>query len=231
MGLFSSPYHSHAWESLETPASYGKNHMVLQFMIPNAPYSDSLMKTLHKVFDAVEGAHATLEIFGVEVAGLLGVAMPIVAGAAGFIANLLALGAGYAEARDIVSKRAVISGFAHGVAMGADRRSWKYAKDMFWQNNPYRYDTPMDEAIGKIGQKSFNLGLVSGFIQGRQLTAPGKPSTLQEQFFWKSIGQAMTPGDRVKYGGDAKQWPKSLWSDWYITVAGVFAALYVKTSE
>jgi hypothetical protein len=233
MGMFSSgsfhyPYSSEAFEVPRAPAKQG---MVLSFMIPDAPYSDALFERIHKGFDIIEGVHATTAIFGIEIAGLLGVSLEVLGPLAGFAASLMAIGAGYAKAREIVARRAMISGFAHGVAMGADRRTWKYAKEMFWQNNPYRYDTPMDDAIRKIGQKSFNMGLASGFVQGRHLTEPGKPATQQERFFWKSIGQSLSPGDRIKYGGDSKLWSKNLWSDWYIRVAASFIALYAKESE
>ncbi len=95
-----------------------------------------------RVFDVIEGVHATLSIFGVEIAGRLGLGLGVLAPLAGFAANLMALGAGYAAARNKIARRALISGFAHGVAMGADRRTWSYAKQMFWQYNAYRYAPP-----------------------------------------------------------------------------------------
>jgi hypothetical protein len=231
MGLFSNRFANHAFEEFEGP-SPAKSGMVLSFMIPDAPYSDVVFETLHKAFDIFEGVHATMAIYEVEFAGLLGVSLAVLAPFVGFVLNLLSIGAGYAEARTIVARRAVISGFAHGVAMGADRRTWAYAKDMFWQNNALRYATPMDEAIGPIGQKSFNTGLAAGFLQGRHLTGgPGQPATLKEKFFWKSIGQGLSEGDRVYYGGDTTRWRKGMWSDWYIRVAASFIKLYAKESE
>jgi hypothetical protein len=232
MGLFTNRFANSAFEEFEGPGAPAKSGMVLTFMIPDAPYSDALFERLHNVFDVVEGVHATLTIFEIEIAGLLGLGLEVLAPFAGFVASLMAIGAGYARARAIVARRAMISGFAHGVAMGAYRTTWAYAKQMFWQYNAYRYATPMDEAIGPIGQKSFNLGLVCGFSQGRHLTAgAGQPATQQEKFFWKSIGQGFSEGDRYKYGGDTKQWDKNMWSDWYIRVAAGFIKLYAKESE
>ena len=232
MGMFSNRFASSAYEEFEGPGAPGKNGMVLSFMIPDAPYSDALMERLHKAFDIFEGVHATMTIFGLEIAGLLGLGLEVLAPVAGFVASLMSIGVGYAQARAIVARRAMISGFAHGVAMGADRRTWAYAKDMFFQNNALRYATPMDEAIGPIGQRSFNTGLAAGFVQGRHLTGgPGQPATLKEKFFWKSIGQGLSEGDRVYYGGDTSGWRKGMWSDWYIRVAAAFIKLYARESE
>ncbi len=231
MGLFSNRFPSYSREVFEVPTAPAKSGMVLSFMIPDAPYSDALFERLHKVFDVVEGVHATLAIFGVEIAGLLGLGLEVLAPFAGFVANLMALGSGYAAARNKVARKAMISGFAHGVGMGADRRTWTYAKQMFWQYNAYRYATPMDEAIGPIGQRSFNMGLACGFEQGRRLTVPGKPATQKEGFFWQSIGRSLSAADHYKYGGDSKQWDKNMWSDWYIRVAASFINLYAKESE
>ena len=229
MGLFSNRYANSAFEEFEGPGAPGKNDMVLSFMIPDAPYSDELFETLHKAFDIFESVHTSLAIFGVEIAGALGLGLEVLGPIAAFVGSLVALGVPYMQARTIVARRAMISGFAHGVAMGADQRTWAYAKDMFWQNNAYRYATPMDEAIGPIGQRSFNTGLAAGFVQGRHLTAgPGQPATLKQKFFWKSIGQGLSEGDRVFYGGDTSRWRKGMWSDWYIRVAAAFIKLYAK---
>jgi hypothetical protein len=231
MGLFSHRFANFGREEHEGPAVPAKSGMVLSFIIPDAPYSDALFGRIHKAFEVVEGVHATLSIFEVEIAGLLGVSLEVLAPVAGFVLSVLAPALGYAEARARVAKEAVTSGFSHGVAMGADRRKWPYAKQMFWQNNAYRYATPGDDASGPIGQKSFNMGLACGYVQGRQLTAPGKPPTLKERFFWRSIGQALTDGDRYKYGGDTSTWSANMWSDWYIRVAGIFRQIYVKAPD
>ena len=89
----------------------------------------------------------------------------------------------------------------------------------------------MDEAIGPVGQKSFNTGLACGFAQGRRLTAPGQPATQKERFSWQSIGRSLSEADRYKHGGDSKQWDKNMWSDWYIRVAASFIKFYAKESE
>ena len=109
--------------------------MVLSFMIPDAPYSDALFERLHKAFDIFEAVHTTLAIFGVEIAGLLGLGLEVLAPVAAFVWEPDRPWYPLYQARTIVARKAMISGFAHGVAMGADSRTWAYAKRMFWQNN------------------------------------------------------------------------------------------------
>jgi hypothetical protein len=209
----------------ETPSK--KNSNLLSFKIPEAPYSDESMKWLHKGFDIVTGVDAVLTMFETEVITLigtsaaagLGVALGVAAPFAGFLANMLALGSGYAEARAKIAKDRVRIGFAKGFVLGADWRSWKYAKSMFWEARPE--PNSWDQDAGKIAQKAFNLGLVSGFIQGRKL------SQQQRDFFWHSLTQTLTTGDRV-YFADSKTWAPSMWLNWYTRVAGSFLALYAK---
>src|SRR5262249_47304667 len=88
-------------QEYEYETKRGSQPMVLSFRVPDAPYSDRLFSVLHKTFEAIDGVQATLEIFGVELTGLAGV---VVAPLAAMLANFMALGAGYAEARAEISK-------------------------------------------------------------------------------------------------------------------------------
>jgi hypothetical protein len=198
--------------------------MILGLRIPEAPYSDKAFERLHKFFDVIEGVHATLEILGVEVAGLLGIGVAGLLTVGGPIAGLLgvfmALGAGYAQARAEVAKSRVKIGFAQGVVTAADNRKWSYVKPLFWERYPET--NRVDPQAGRTGQQAFNLGLVSGFVQGRRLTAK------QKEFLWGSIGRALTAGDRKYYAGSRDSWSERLWVDWYTRAAGTFFRLYVK---
>jgi peptidoglycan hydrolase-like protein with peptidoglycan-binding domain len=197
------------------------NAMILAFKIPEAPYSDEAFKTVHKVFDVIEGVHAVVEIFEVELAGLLGGALAVVlAPLAGAVLPLLAIGAGYSEAKAKIAKDRVRMGFALGVVTGAHWREWSFVKSMFWKWSPEV--NPSFPEAGRISQQAFNLGLVTGFIQGRHLTSG------QRKFFWQSIGKTFTPGDRQQFAGDSKSWPRNLWVSWYIRASAAFIKLYVK---
>jgi hypothetical protein len=195
---------------------------ILAFRIPEAPYSDEALKKLHKAFEVADGVVATVEIFGPELVGLgaFGLGLTVLGPLAALAAGVAALGAGYADARAKISKERQKTGFAEGFVIGADSRSWKYAKSMFWEDGPEF--NAFDPQAGSIAQKAFNLGLASGFVQGRKLTGQ------QRKFFWQSIGETLTQGDRAEFAGDSKQWPDRLWVNWYITVATRFIKLYVK---
>jgi len=198
--------------------------MIFAFRIPEAPYSDEALERLHKFFEVIEGIHATVEIFKIPLAAILGVSTELLLAVGGPIAGLLgtflALGAGYASARADIAKKRVKMGFAEGFVSGADGRKWSFVKSLFWKWAPeVNY---FDAEAGRIGQKAFNLGLASGFVQGSALTAK------QKEFFWGSIATTLTRGDRMYYAGPRDSWPKRLWVDWYIKVATNFIKLYVK---
>lgn len=125
---------------------------------------------------SLDGVDAVVTMFEVELTGLLGAAavsglgvvLGVAAPVAGFLATLAALGSGYAESRAKIASERIRFGFALGVVTGADWRSWKYAKSLFWERTP-EVNT-FDQDAGKIAQRAFNLGLVCGFIQGRKLS-------------------------------------------------------------
>jgi len=217
------------YETGKPPAKpISKNAMLLSFKIPEAPYSDELMERLHKAFEIIEGVEVVLTVFEIELIGIvgatafatLGLVSGVAAPIAGFLATMAALGSGYAAARKKIAMERIRFGFALGVVMGADARSWKYAKGMFWEWAPE--SNPADQDAGKIAQRMFNLGLITGFLQGRKL------SKSQRSFFWRSLGATMTAGDKSQFGGDSKQWPERLWIDWYIWAGAGFLKLYAK---
>jgi hypothetical protein len=228
MGMYSNP-HTGFYPQTEyegDPQINQAGQMVLAFKIPDAPYSDDAFARLHGTFEVIEGVHATLEIFAVEVAGLLGLGLAVGAPLAGLLAEFMALGSGYAEARAEVAKKRIVPGFALGVVTGAARRNWPYVKSLFWEKNPE--ENTFYPENGVVAQKAFNLGLVSGFVQGRELTSSSPTPSSKERFFWQSILRARTPGDRMKYPLPWANWPKELWPDWFYRAAGIFIQQYVK---
>lgn len=70
-----------------------KDTMVLAFKIPDAPFSDSAFSLVHGAVDAVEAVHTTLGLFGVELAGLLGVSVEVLGTLAMAALPFLAIGA------------------------------------------------------------------------------------------------------------------------------------------
>jgi hypothetical protein len=195
---------------------------ILAYRIPEAPYSDRAFEFLHNAFDVTHGVLATLEIFGVELAGLgvVGLGLTVLGPIAAFFGSFMALGIGTAQARADISRKRVKMGFAEGFAAGADDASWKFVKSLFWEGKPEF--NAFDEEAGAIAQKAKNVGVAAGFVQGRKL------SEKQRIFFWQSLAKELTPGDRAYYAGDHKKWPRLVWEDYYIKMAALFIKLYAK---
>jgi hypothetical protein len=128
----------------------------IAFKIPEAPYSDDAFKFIHKSIDVFEAIHTSIAIFGpalLELLGAIGLGIEVLGPLAGFAGSLFALGAGYAEARAIVSRRRITDGFAYGVVMGAHGRKWTTVKNMWWERSP-EINT-FDQDAGRIAQKAF----------------------------------------------------------------------------
>jgi len=197
--------------------------------IPEAPYSDRLFHTVEFSVDVVEAIHTAMEIFAVELAGLLGIA----AGAlAAFAAPFLAIGSGYAEARARVSKESMSSGYAWGVVTGMGGEKWDLVRGRLGKSSPVRND--FDPEGGVIAQKAFNLGLATGYLCGRD--AAWNPN--KRKFFWDSIRSAMTRDDRARwhaaveqYGTRPSGWKLDDWSWFYRSAMVIFAKRYVKHDD
>ena len=195
---------------------------LLAFKIPEAPYSEGMIKWVHKTIDVVDSLNTAMEIFGVELSGLLGLGVAAIAPLASWVGTFFALGAGYAEGRSVIARRRVRSGFAIGVVMGADGAKWPYVKRMFWEYGPE--SNTFDQEAGRIAQKAFNTGLATGYLQGREIADNPK----KMRFFWDSISASLTPGDRSEFAGDSKSWPELTWRNWYLTAGAKFSLIYLK---
>jgi hypothetical protein len=197
----------------------------IAFRIPEAPYSDEAFKRVHKSIDLFEAVHVAISIFGpglLELLGAVGLGIEVLGPLAGFVGSMFALGAGYAEARAIISRQRIQSGFALGVVTGADSRKWPYVKRLFWEFTPET--NAFDQDAGKIAQKAFNMGLATGFLQGKEIAK----SPLKKKFFWDSLVATLSPGDRMQFAGDPRAWPERLWRDWYYRMMSSFIVRYLK---
>jgi hypothetical protein len=209
---------------LESEAESGSTPLAIK--IPEAPYSDEAFKVFHKSLDVFEAVHASIAIFGpelLELLGAVGLGLEVLAPLAGFAATLAALGAGYAESRAIISKRRTRDGFAFGIVMGAHGRAWSSVKAMFWETGPET--NTVDEDAGKVAQKAFNLGLATGFLQGKQIAQ----NPMKKRFFWASLNATLSAGDRVQFlSGESRKWSQLQWSSYYIRMGSSFIVQYLK---
>jgi hypothetical protein len=219
---FPSRWNANQGALLEMGEMKSQKEMLIAFRIPEAPYSDEAFKWLHKSIDVVDAVHVVAVVFEVPLAGLLGVAVEVVAPILAGLGSLALGGAAYAEARAKISKDRIRTGFALGFVTGADRRPWPYVKRLFWE---YRAETnTFDPGAGRVAQRAFNTGLAAGFLQGRQIVS--NPSKMA--FFWKSLSPALTRGDRMQFSGKPDLWPESVRRDWYYWSMGAFSKLYLK---
>jgi hypothetical protein len=197
--------------------------------IPDGPYSDRLFHAVEKTVDVAEAVHYALEIFAVELAPLLGIA---VGALTAFAAPFLAIGSGYAAARAKVSKQSMHRGYAWGVVTGMGGEQWDLVRSRLGRWSPV--PNPADPEGGVIAQKAFNLGLATGYLCGRD--AAWNPN--KRKFFWDSIRSAMTRDDPnvramwhadvAKYGARPSAWPDRDWSDFYQSAMIIFTKRYVK---
>lgn len=210
----------------ELESEAGSANARLAFLIPDAPYSDATFKLVHKSLDVLEAVHTTIAIFGpglLELLGVVGLGIEVLGPLAAFAGSLFALGAGYAEGRAIVSRRRMRDGFAFGIVMGAHGRKWPTVKSMWWEFQP-EINT-FDQDAGKIAQKAFNLGLSTGFLQGKDVAQyPTK-----KRFFWNSLNATLSPAERAQYfSGNYKLWGDLQWRDYYTRMMAAFIRQYVK---
>src|SRR5262245_19008231 len=166
----------------------------------------------HKAHFVIEAAHwgiVALEIFAD--AGLLAIAAPVLAAAAGF----LALGAGCAEAAEEVAKYWSARGYARGIVVGANGRKARELKERFGNDCCPRDDFCENE---KVAKANYLMGLFVGFMHGRMLC----PN--QREWFWRDLGRRM--GDQ-SHLGPTTRWSDHDWTMWYASAAGAFLGAHL----
>jgi Domain of unknown function (DUF4157) len=92
------------------------------------------------------------------------VAVPVIA----VVAEFVALGAGYAEAREAVSEENTISGFSQGFVMGLLGWEWSQVVDRFGRSFVLRTNTFYEE-LDVVRDGAYNSGLKAGYAVGHRL--------------------------------------------------------------
>jgi hypothetical protein len=162
------------------------------------------------VLEAVHWGIVAAEIFAS--AGVLAIAAPLLAVAAGFFA----LGSGCAQAAEVVAKNWSTRGYARGIVIGANGKKISEVKERFG-NDCCPRDNFCDSE--KIAKANYLMGLFVGYLHGRMLC----PN--QREWFWRDLGQRA--GDQSHLGPSAK------WSDhdltlWYASMAGTFQCAHLE---
>lgn len=79
-----------------------------------------------------------------------------------WVGGFVALGAGYAEARNLVRNENFESGFSQGFVTGLLKWEWHQAVSRFGKFSPGQKN-PFDESLGYIAANAYNDGLRSGY--------------------------------------------------------------------
>jgi hypothetical protein len=133
------------------------------------------------------------------------------------LAELAALGAGYAAAAETIKKDRVSAGFSEGVALGVMSEQLSFMKDKMWEWSP-EANAFFPEA-GKIGQTYYNAGLVLGYDFGRDLRGN------MSQLFFRDLQRVNNPS-LLEHGEPANFGPND-WRDYYIDLGAAFRQLHI----
>lgn len=199
----------------------------LKLKLPSGPDEDLPIDTIPVMISAVDAALTLMELVAAEgaVTGLslvLGSAVaalgfPVAIGAALF-GSFAALGAGYAEAWEVIRADRTAMGYSYGVVMACDNRPAKLVADYFWEHHAeYGYDF-VDGGVK--AQNAFNVGLVTGYWQGYELLG------FQKRLIWRDIltrtGKIGTMSREV-----VQQWTGRQWKNWYTDMGIAFRRYHV----
>jgi hypothetical protein len=120
---------------------------------------------------AVEGASVLGGGAGAVVAG----AVPVIA----MVGVFVALGSGYAAAREAVKNENTVSGLSQGFVMGLLNWTWGQARELFGRWSVLRINA-MDEATDVIRVNAYNRGLRTGYDFAATLSAAEKKAYLRQ---------------------------------------------------
>lgn len=127
-----------------------------------------------KVYDAIVAAEAAPFSGAVGGGAVAAGVIPIIVA----VGVWVALGSGYYEAREIVKKENMMSGFCQGFVCGLLRWTYNQTLDKFRMQ--YLRINTFDEATDQIRVDSYMEGLSTGFIAGRSMPLEGKKLYLKK---------------------------------------------------
>jgi hypothetical protein len=134
------------------------------------------------VAEAAHVVYPTVSATGAAVVGagtVAGVTLAAAGPVLGMAGVFMALGSGYAEAREIIHNEAIASGFSQGFVCGLLSMSTGTTVRLFAQHGVIRRN-PMDSEADVIEMKARNRGLVAGYVMASQASAEEKKAFLRE---------------------------------------------------
>jgi hypothetical protein len=135
-----------------------------------------IAEAAHVVYPTVSATTGVATLGAGTVAGVTLAAAGPVLGMAGVF---MALGSGYAEARELIHNEAIASGFSQGFVCGLLNMSTGTTVRLFAQHGVI-HRNPMDSEADIIEMKARNRGLVAGYVMANQASEDEKKAFLRE---------------------------------------------------
>ena len=135
--------------------------------------------TFAEMFEVVVPTFSTTAAPAIGVATVTGVGMAVAGPVLGLAGVFMALGSGYAEARELIKNEATVSGFSQGFVAGLLNMSAGTVKSIFGQHGVIPRH-PGDRDSDVIEMKARNRGLVAGYLMANQVSADDKKAYLKE---------------------------------------------------
>ena len=140
--------------------------------------SESII-TLAEMFEVAVPTFSTTAVPAVGVATVTGVGMAVAGPVLGMAGVFMALGSGYAEAREQIKNEATVSGFSQGFVAGLLNMSAGTVKSIFGQHGVIPRH-PGDRESDVIEMNARNRGVVAGYLMANQAPADDKNAYLKE---------------------------------------------------
>jgi hypothetical protein len=135
---------------------------------------------------------------GIPFATIAGVSAAVVGPILGLAGVFMALGSGYAEAREEIQNEAIQGGFAQGFVAGLLNMSPKTVRSIFAQQGVIHRNV-MDEDADVIEMRAHNRGLVAGYAMANTATPNEKKAYIFEiREFTGHVKSEPWSNDRVK---------------------------------
>lgn len=203
----------------------------LKLVIPDTP-SNTFGHVLHYVLEAVEGIEVGMTILKAHIglAGELAVATgwgTLLAGAlpvAGQVGVFVALGNAHRDAQNNLIKGEILSGFSHGVVLGANGAKIPFVKNNFVKKYPVRNSVYPE--LGKKLQNEYNRALLSGYAQGKALS-----DNQARWLFEEDLHPRLRGGSQIEFSSIDTEWnnySELKKRNYYIDVAAIFRYYHLR---
>ena len=152
------------------------------------------------MFEWVTPTYLATGVPTMGVATVAGLGLAVAGPTLGLVGTFLALGSGYAEAREEIQNEAVASGFSQGFVAGILNMSPGTVSSLFAQHGVIP-NHPGDRDADVLEMKARNRGVVAGYVLAESATAEQKKSFVFEirKFTGEISPGNWTDRDKIDY--------------------------------